>query len=89
MDNRTSNRELLCELGLEEAIIFSSPEFDSAIIGYTEDNRIVYDYDLMVKSLILQDGCAWDEAAEFIDYNTLKSYIFNGPIVIHTLIESE
>ena len=50
-----SRRELLIEMGLEEAIVFESPDYDDAIVGYDVcSERVVYDYDVMVESLMGQ-----------------------------------
>ena len=32
------NREILCDMGYNESIVFENPDYDSAIIGITEDN---------------------------------------------------
>lgn len=38
-------RDLLNELGLEDAVVFENPDYDSAIVGYDlVSNRVVYDY---------------------------------------------
>lgn len=81
-------RELLNELGLEESIVFENPSYDSAIIGYDEaTSRIIYDYELMAEYLMEHDGMSYEEAIEFIDYNTLRAmpYYPNGPIVMRGL----
>ena len=83
-------RELICELGYEDAIVFDNPDFDDAIIGVTDDSRIVYDYDKMVESLARQDSITELEAIEFIDYNTLRAIPYAGeyaPIVMYRLGE--
>lgn len=39
-------RDLLCELGLEESVVFESPDYEDAIIGWDENSgRIIYDYE--------------------------------------------
>ena len=40
-------------------------------MGITTDGRAVYDYSLMVEDLMEEDNMDYDEAVEFIDYNTL------------------
>ena len=71
---KLSNEEFIQEL-LEEnkSIIFENPSYKSALIGVTTDGRAVYDYTLMVEDLQKEDGMDYEEAAEFIDYNTLGS----------------
>lgn len=86
----SENRELLIELGLDESIVFENPNYDSAIIGYDEiTQRVVYDYDKMVDYLITEDGMEYDEAVEFIDYNTIRSCPYMGdkaPIVLRKIV---
>lgn len=74
----------------DEVVRFDSPQYDDAAVGITDEGRLVYDYDLMVKSLAAQDGISDDEAAEFIDYNAMRSlpYVGKGaPIVFHRFSE--
>lgn len=39
-------KDLLCELGLEDSVVFEHPDYDSAIIGYdANDSRVIYDFE--------------------------------------------
>lgn len=40
---------------LEDAVYLVNPSYEDAVIGYTDDGCIVYDYDLMVECLV-KDG---------------------------------
>lgn len=83
-----TRRELLNEIGLEDSIVFENPSYDTAIIGYDDaTSRIIYDYELMAEYLMENDGMTYEEAVEFIDYNTLRAmpYYPNGPIVMRGL----
>lgn len=83
-------RELICEMGYENSIVFDNPDFDDAIIGITDDGSVVYDYDKMVESLAKQDNITELEAIEFIDYNTLRTIPYIGeyaPIIMYRLGE--
>lgn len=84
-----NRRELLNELGLDESIVFENPDYDSAIIGYdANDNRVVYDFDKMVEHLMDNDGMTYEEAVEFIEYNTIRAIPYagsNSPIVVHNI----
>lgn len=86
-----SVRDVLCDMGAEEAVLFENPNFDAAIIGVTDDSRAVYDYDLMVRTLCATDGMESMEAIEFIDYNTLRAIPYAGehaPIVMMAVHEN-
>lgn len=49
-------KNLITEMGCEEVLLFEDPCYDSAFVGLSEDNRAVYDYDLMVEYLVENDG---------------------------------
>ena len=69
-----SNEGFIQELLEEnESIIFENPSYKNALIGITTDGRAVYDYPLMVEDLMDEDSMDYEEAVEFIDYNTLGS----------------
>ena len=86
-----TNREILAEMGYEDVVVFDNPDFDSAIIGISDDNRAIYDYDKMVAHLMDVDGMEMIDAIEFIDYNTLRVYplpdMGEGPIVMYGLLD--
>lgn len=85
-------RECLCDLGYEDAVVFDNPDFDPAIIGYTEEGRVVYDYWKMVAHLMETDGMSEMDAVEFIDYNTMRALPYAGkmaPIVMYPIEEVE
>lgn len=83
-----TNRELLLDNGLDDAIIFENPDYDAAIVGVSHDDRVIYDYDKMVQCLMEEDGMTSLEAADFIGYNTLRAIQYAGegaPIVMYKL----
>ena len=81
-------RDAICEMGHEDAIIFCGPDYDDAVIGVTEDGRVVYDFDKMVECLQRDDGMTEEEAIEFIEYNTIRALPYAGataPIIVYRL----
>jgi NAD+ synthase len=89
MENKRPRRDLLNELGLEESIVFENPDYDSAIIGYdANESRIIYDFEKMAEHLMDVDGMDYEEAVEFIEYNTIRAIPYagsNAPIVLHSI----
>lgn len=81
------NRQLLVEMGYEESVVFENPDFDSVIIGVDTDGHVVYDFDKMAESMMEEDGLTYEEAVEFIEYNTIRAlpYIPQHPIVMYKL----
>ena len=70
----------------EDVIVLDNMAYDSSIIGITTDGRIVYDYDSMVEELMSDEGWSYDDAADWIDYNTIRSLQYfgsNGPIIMY------
>ena len=81
--------ERLTDAGYEDVLIFSNPSYDDALVGVTEDNRAVYDFDKMVDWLCQHDGFSHEEAVEFIEFNTIRALPYYGeeaPVIIYTNI---
>jgi hypothetical protein len=81
----------LVELGYlnDDAAYFIDPSFEDAIIGYSEE-RLVYDFDKMVLSLVKSEGMSEEDALEWIDYNTLRTIPYMGdykPIILYRIDE--
>ena len=66
---------------------YTNPSYEGALIGVSDDNRAIYDFDKMVKSLMESEG--WDEfeAIEWIEYNTMRAnpYFDNSPIIMYPI----
>ena len=78
------NNELRSKLP-PDCIVLDNQSYDNSIIGLTLDNRVVYDYDLMVEELV-NEGFSEEDAIEWIDYNTIRALPYFGgksPIVVH------
>lgn len=84
-----TNREKLIEQGYEDLVVFENPSFDKAIIGVSYDDRVVYDYDLMVEAAMEEEGWTAEDAIDWIEFNTLRSlgYVEGSPIVIYSKLE--
>ena len=79
------NIDKLKEYTNDPVVVFDNLDYDSALIGITEDNRAVYDYDLMIKYLMDTQGWDETESIEWIEYNTLRAlpYVQGSPIVMY------
>ena len=81
--------ELRAELP-EDAIFFDNMSYDGSIMGVTTDGRVVYDYDKMVEELMADEQCSYEEAADWIDYNTIRSLPYageSGPIIMFSILK--
>lgn len=85
----TAEQKLL-DNGYEGIVIFKDYSYDSALIGVTDDSRAVYDYDLMIEWLVENEDMSIEEAAEWIDYNTIRALPYGGaeaPVILFRLID--
>lgn len=85
-------RQHLNDMGLDESLLFDNPSFDDAIIGYTSDERVVYDYDKMVESYAKEFEVEPIDAADFISYNTVRALPYAGdkaPIILYTFEQDD
>ena len=83
-----SVEERILDSGYENVIVFANDDFEDALIGISDDNRAIYDFDLMVEWLMKQDNMDETEAVEFIEYNTIHAlpYVGDGaPIIMYKL----
>ena len=61
--------DILVDKGYEDVIIFDNPSYTGALIGLTNKNQAVYDYDLMVEWLIKHENMDLEDAVDFISWN--------------------
>jgi len=69
----------------ENSLVFDNMSYDNSIIGVTLDGRVIYDYDLMITEIMCCEGWSYDEAVDWIEYNTLRSLSYAGkqaPLVV-------
>ncbi|MBO7433086.1 MAG: helix-turn-helix transcriptional regulator [Salinivirgaceae bacterium] len=90
--NRTLDqlKEWLCDMGYEDTVVMENPDYLSAIVGVSDDGRLIYDYDKMVEHLMSTDGMDYEEASEFIDFNTIGARPYMGekrPVIMNKVEE--
>ena len=74
----------------EGVIVFEDHAYDNAIIGISSDERVIYSYNKMIEELIQDDGMSYEDAVEWIDYNTIRALPYAGekaPIVMFDIEE--
>ena len=67
------NESIRAELP-EDALVFDNSSFDNSIVGVSEDDRVIYDYDLMIAEFRKDEGCSLREAMDWVDYNTIRRF---------------
>lgn len=81
-------KERILEAGYEDVVVFSNYSYDDALIGISEDNRAIYDYNKMVEWLITEEEFTEEEAVDWINYNTIRALPYMGsqaPIVMYPI----
>ena len=81
-------REIRADCGFiyDEVLLFRHLDYSIAL---SLDSRAVYDYDLMIDYLMKEEKWTSEEAIEWIDFNTIRSFACypNGPIVMKRIKE--
>ena len=80
--------ERILNAGYENVAYLVNYSYDDALIGISEDNRAIYDYNKMVEWLIKKENFTEEEAIEWINYNTIRALPYMGneaPIIMYPL----
>ena len=73
---KETKREILAEFYGDDLLFADG--FDSAIIGVADGHdsgRVIYDYEKMIEAFMEQEGATYSEAVEWVDFNTVGSYV--------------
>lgn len=79
-------KERLLDAGYEDVQYFINYGYDDALIGVSEDNRAIYDYDKMIEWLINKESLTYEDAVDWINYNTIRALPYMGdkaPIIMY------
>ena len=74
----------------EEALVFDNASYDNSIVGVTTDNRVVYDYEKMILEFMKDENCSYDDAVDWIEFNTIRSLPYAGeyaPIIMYPILK--
>ena len=78
-------RSIIAEFVGDDVVVMDNPSFDASIIGLSADDRVIYDWDLMVQELMDDEEMSYEDAVEFISYNTIRAlpYLYgDAPIIL-------
>lgn len=76
-----------CDDG-EQPLILDNHAYDGSIVGITEAGSIVYSLESMIQEFMADEGCDYDEAVEWIEYNTLRAIPYmSGAGIPPTILE--
>ena len=80
------DRETICELYGEDTIVLEPDFLVEAIVGTSSDGILIYDVDLLANAFVKHDNMTYEEAIEWIEYNTIRALPYMGekhPIVMY------
>ena len=86
-------KDFIAELGYDDVTVFDNSlgfDYADAFIGMSDEGRAVYSYDKMVEHIIEKEGWSYEEAVEWIEYNTIRALPYagpNAPIVVYDVPE--
>lgn len=80
-------QERLSEIN-PDAILWDG--LDSAVIGYTDNGRAVYDINKMIIQTQQMNDCSFEDATDWVDFNILNAYVGEyTPIHIYQISEED
>lgn len=63
-------------------------QYQDAIVGITYDNNhVIYDVDKFINLMMVQDGMTYEEAEDWVSYNTARAIPYMGecaPILMYS-----
>ena len=73
-----------------EAMVFDNPSFDKSIIG-TDSLRgvAIYDYNKMIEEYMADEESSYEDAVDWIEYNTLRTIPYMGEYAPIVLLNSD
>lgn len=87
-NNFKSIEEKILDAGYENVVYLVNYSYDDALVGISEDNRAIYDYDKMIEWLMEKESLSELEAIEWIEYNTIRALPYMGsqaPIIMYRI----
>lgn len=80
-------RDYLVTEGIDKAGVFNCPSYDGAIVGYTDEGAVIYDYELMVEEYLSENhNTTREEAIDFINYNTIRTIPYMTDCMVPPII---
>lgn len=73
----------------EDTLLFSNPNYETALIGFSHDGRAIYNFNKMVEYLVKEDNISEIDAIEFIEYNSIRSLSYYGNMAPIVMYENE
>lgn len=88
-DDNKQLKQWLCERGSDETVLFENPPYRHAVVGISQDDRLIYSERKILEYLILEEGLSVEDAYEELSYNIIRSLPYMGekaPIIMSEII---
>ena len=88
-DSNAELKEWLEDQGYEESIVFESPSYRNAVLGISEDGRVIYSERIIIEDMMIDEGMDLESALDYFSYNLLRSLPYMGkmaPIILHDVL---
>ena len=85
-ESNDSLKEWLVDQGYEDAIVLESPTYRNAVLGISEDGRVIYSERIIIEDMVVDEGMDIDDA---FSYNLLRALPYMGekaPIILHDIL---
>ena len=88
-DPNDSLKEWLVSQGYDEAIVLENPSYRNAVVGISDEGRVIYSEKIIIEDMIIDEGMSYEEALDNFNYNLIRSLPYMSemaPIIQHDLI---
>ena len=89
-ESNDSLKEWLIERGFDKSVVFESPSYRNAVIGVSDEGRVVYSERIILEDMVIDEGMGAEEALEHFNYNIIRSLPYMGemaPIILSDIAQ--
>jgi transcriptional regulator with XRE-family HTH domain len=77
-DSNAPLKEWLVDQGYNDSILLESPSYRNAVVGVSEEGRIMYSARIILQDMMIDEGMEYEEAVDHFSYNLLRSLPYMG-----------
>jgi transcriptional regulator with XRE-family HTH domain len=71
-------KEWLVDQGYENSIVLENPSYRNAVVGVSEEGRVIYSARIILEDMMLDEGMDYEDALDHFNYNLLRSLPYMG-----------
>ena len=87
-ESNDSLKEWAVDQGYEDAIVLESPTYRNAVLGISDDGRVIYSESIILEDMMIDEGMDEEEALDYFGYNLIRSLPYMGkmaPIILRDI----